>query len=206
MKNSMKNCLNKFRSPKFKSKLNNLQINNMKSLNTNIKILRKITNASIIDCKNTLLETNNSLLLARILLIKKATLRGKKKLHRKPLITTIFKYQHYNKRISVEIELSCETDFVGRNEEFTKLAKKIAGEALYGYHVDKEYINLDNAPSFGFEPTYRDDPDLIRGCYEDEDDYLIQLANKGQTTEFTILGEASRFGEIIKVKLVYSVK
>lgn len=175
-------------------------------MNSNIQILRKITNASIIDCRNALLKTNNSLLLARILLAKKATLRGKKKLHRKPLEPTNFKYEHYNKRISVAIELSCETDFVGRNEEFIKLSRKIAGDILYGYHIDKEYINLDNMPSCGFVSTYRDDPHLIQGCYEDEDNYLIQLANKGDTTEFTILDEVSRFGEIIKIKIVYSVK
>lgn len=90
-----------------------------------IKELRELTGAGIVDCRNALEEAGGDIKKAQELLRAKGIERAGKKGDREAGVGQIFAYTH-NGRIGVLVELSCETDFVAKTEDFQTLGKNIA--------------------------------------------------------------------------------
>lgn len=91
-----------------------------------LKELRAETGASILDCRNVLVEMKGDAEKAKKILAEKGKSKIGKKAGRETGEGVIASYIHSNKKIGVLIELSCETDFVAKNESFLQLAHDIA--------------------------------------------------------------------------------
>lgn len=91
-----------------------------------IKELRDLTGVSIIQCKKALEEAGGDKEKALVILRKKSGDIAAKKSDRTLGAGVIASYVHGNGNVGTMIELSCETDFVSKNEEFRALAYDIA--------------------------------------------------------------------------------
>lgn len=90
-----------------------------------IKELRELTGAGIVDCRNALEETGGDIKKAQEVLRAKGIEKAAKKGDREAGVGQVFSYTH-NGRIGVLVELSCETDFVAKTEDFQTLGKNVA--------------------------------------------------------------------------------
>lgn len=91
-----------------------------------IKELRDLTGISVMQCKKALEEAEGDKEKALAILRKKSGDIAAKKSDRELGAGVIESYIHNTKSIGALVELSCETDFVARNEEFVALARDIA--------------------------------------------------------------------------------
>lgn len=89
--------------------------------------LRDMTGAGMLDCKKALDETGGDIEKAVDYLRKKGEVKAaKKSAERTASEGIIHAYIHAGGKVGVMLQLSCETDFVARNEEFKALAHDIA--------------------------------------------------------------------------------
>ncbi len=107
----------------------------------NVKKLREMTGAGMMDAKQALAEANGDMNLAVEVLRKQGQKIAAKKSTRDVKEGFIGVYLHANGKIAASVELLCETDFVARNEEFQSLAKELAMQVaamnpLYVYPED----------------------------------------------------------------------
>ena len=91
-----------------------------------VKALRDSTGISIMQCRKALEDAGGDEEKALILLRKKGAEISAKKSDRSLGAGIVAVYLHSNNLIGSMVELSCETDFVAKNEEFIKLAHDIA--------------------------------------------------------------------------------
>ncbi|MFZ2303456.1 MAG: elongation factor Ts [Minisyncoccia bacterium] len=91
-----------------------------------IKELRELTGISVMQCKKALEEANGDKEKALLILRKKSSSIAEKKGDRELGAGVVESYIHSNKNVGAMVELSCETDFVARNEEFIAMARDIA--------------------------------------------------------------------------------
>jgi len=92
----------------------------------NIKALREETGVSIMKCKEALEEASGDMDKARGILRDISSKAAAKKADRTLGAGVVQSYIHPNNTIGVLINLSCETDYVARNEDFIALANTIA--------------------------------------------------------------------------------
>lgn len=91
-----------------------------------VKKLRTMTGAGMMDVKKTLEETDGDLQKAATLLRERGVAKAAKKADREASEGFVGSYIHHNGKIATLVELNCETDFVARTEQFQTLAKNIA--------------------------------------------------------------------------------
>ncbi len=91
-----------------------------------VKELRGMTGAGMMDCKRALTETEGDLEKAVDLLRAKGASQAAKRAEKSANEGTIGSYVHFDSRTAVIVELNCETDFVASTDEFKGLAKDIA--------------------------------------------------------------------------------
>lgn len=91
-----------------------------------IKTLRDSTGISVMQCKKALEEAKGDMEKALVILRKKGADIATKKSDRTLGAGVITSYIHSNGNVGAMIELSCETDFVAKNEGFKTLAYDIA--------------------------------------------------------------------------------
>jgi elongation factor Ts len=91
-----------------------------------IKLLRDQTGVGMGECKEALEEASNDMNLAVEILRKKGAMKAVKKTERTANEGYIASYIHPNGKIAAMVQLSCETDFVARNEDFRNLTRDIA--------------------------------------------------------------------------------
>lgn len=91
-----------------------------------IKELRDKTGISVMQCKKALEEAEGDMEKALIILKKKRSEAADKKADRVLAAGAVGSYMHNTNEVAALIVLSCETDFVSKNEEFIALAKDIA--------------------------------------------------------------------------------
>ena len=94
-----------------------------------IKELRELTGISVMQCKKALEEAEGDKEKALLILRKKSSSIAEKKGDRELGAGVVDAYIHSNKTVGTLIELSCETDFVAKNEEFIAMARDIAMHA-----------------------------------------------------------------------------
>ena len=92
----------------------------------NIKKLRGMTGAGMMDVKKTLEETDGDVDRAANLLRERGIAKASKKADREASEGFVGSYVHHNGKIATLVELNCETDFVARTEQFQELARNIA--------------------------------------------------------------------------------
>lgn len=95
-----------------------------------VKKLRELTGARILDCKKALDEADGDFDQAEKIVAKKGLARAEKHQDREAAAGFIAQYVHNNGKVGALVELRCETDFVAQNEEFKQLGKDIAMQVV----------------------------------------------------------------------------
>lgn len=91
-----------------------------------VKKLRDLTQAGMMDCKEALAEAGGDIEKAQDLLrARRKTIADKKGATRETGHGVVGTYTHMGGRIGTMVELRCETDFVARNDEFAGLLKDL---------------------------------------------------------------------------------
>ena len=90
-----------------------------------IKKLREVTGAGVVDCKKALEEAGGDFDSAKKIIFERGVIKAERKADRKTGAGLLETYIH-NGRIGVLLELRCETDFVVRSEPFRWLAHELA--------------------------------------------------------------------------------
>lgn len=91
-----------------------------------IKELREMTGAGVMDCKKALMESDGNLEKAIAYLRKLGLSKAAKKADRSANEGLIYSYIHPGSKLGVLVEVNCETDFVARTDDFQNLAKDVA--------------------------------------------------------------------------------
>jgi len=91
-----------------------------------VKKLRDITGAGMMDCKKALGETDGDLEKAVDLLRARGAAKAAKRAEKAANEGTIGSYVHFDGRTAVIVEVNCETDFVANTDDFKALAKDLA--------------------------------------------------------------------------------
>jgi len=91
-----------------------------------VKRLRELTQAGVMDCKRALDEAGGDIDKAVQLLREKGVASAAKRAERETTQGLVESYIHAGGRIGVLVEINCETDFVARTEQFKKLAHDVA--------------------------------------------------------------------------------
>ena len=92
----------------------------------NVKALRELSGAGVMDCKRALEESDGDLEKASALLRERGQVAAAKRAGREAREGLVSSYIHTGGRIGVLIEVNCETDFVARTDQFQKLVREIA--------------------------------------------------------------------------------
>lgn len=108
-----------------------------------IKELREVTGAGLLDCKKALIETNGDLEKAITFLREKGMAKAAKRVDRETKEGRVFTYVHSNGKIGVIVELNCETDFVAKNEGFDEIGKEIC---LQIAAANPSYLAINDVP------------------------------------------------------------
>ena len=112
-----------------------------------VKELRDATGVSVMQCKKALEEAGGDMGKALVILKKRSSAIAEKKADRALGAGTIQAYIHGNKTVGALVHLSCETDFVAKNEEFIALAYDIAMQvaATNPVFLTKEDITTESS-------------------------------------------------------------
>jgi elongation factor Ts len=91
-----------------------------------IKKLREATGAGILNCRTALQETGNDFEKAVDFLREKGLAAARKRAGREASEGYVELYSHGDGRVGVMVEVNCETDFVGRSQDFRKFTHEVA--------------------------------------------------------------------------------
>ncbi|MGB4834437.1 MAG: translation elongation factor Ts [Candidatus Moraniibacteriota bacterium] len=109
-----------------------------------VKALREKTGGGIVEVKKALDEANGDEAKAIEILKKRGEAKALKKTGRTAAEGIVVSYIHSNKRVGTLLTLLCETDFVGRNEEFQELAHDLA---MHVTAMAPGYIHPEDVPA-----------------------------------------------------------
>ena len=111
-----------------------------------IKALRELTGAGIMDCKRALEQAGGDLEGAQRVLREMGVASAAKKASRETNEGLVESYIHSGGRIGALVELNCETDFVARTDDLKDLAHNIAMQvaAMSPIYVDEGDIPDDD--------------------------------------------------------------
>lgn len=96
------------------------------AVSEDLKALRDATGVSIMQCKKALEEAGGDMEKAKVILRKASAAIATKKADRELGAGVAAAYVHAGGTVVGAVILACETDFVSKNEEFSKLAYDIA--------------------------------------------------------------------------------
>jgi len=94
-------------------------------MSDDIKKLREITGAGVMDCQRALKEAGGDFDKAISFIHKRGEIIFQKRKERLTGAGVLKSYIH-NGRVGVLLDIRCETDFVGRGEDFQNLANEVA--------------------------------------------------------------------------------
>ncbi|HEY7268309.1 MAG TPA: translation elongation factor Ts [Dehalococcoidia bacterium] len=118
-----------------------------------IRELRELTSAGVMDCKRALEHSNGDVKGAIAYLAEQGIAAAAKRSERETGQGVIESYVH-NGRVGVLVEVNCETDFVARTEDFQKLAREVALQIAglpWTLAVSEEQLPADFQPVAGQE-------------------------------------------------------
>ncbi len=110
-----------------------------------VRELREKTGAGMMDCKQALTEASGDMEKAIDVLRKKGLKNVSKRAEKVAAEGVVFCYTHPGSRVAVMLELNCETDFVGRGDDFKNLAKDVAMHIAWSAprFVRREEVSAD---------------------------------------------------------------
>lgn len=107
-----------------------------------VKALRDRTGAGMMDCKAALAETGGDVEKAIELLRVKGQASAAERSGRATGEGVVSSYIHATGKVGVLVEVLCETDFVGRSDEFRDFAREIAVH-IAGASPPPQYVSKD---------------------------------------------------------------
>lgn len=105
-----------------------------------VKELRTSTGAGMMDCKKALVEADGDMAKATDILREKGLSQAAKKASRIAAEGAVASYISEDGKTGVIVEVNCETDFVGHNENFQALASDIAKQIVISNPSDVEAL------------------------------------------------------------------
>jgi elongation factor Ts len=155
-----------------------------------VKKLRDMTGAGMMDAKKALTESDSDFDSAVKYLREKGLADSKKRADKEANQGTIGDYIHYQQDRAVSgvlVELACETDFVAKSEEFKDAANQIA---MHIAAMKPIYLNIENIP----DAKLAEEKDIIIKQSENEGKpaEVIDKIVEGRITSFykdTVLNE-----------------
>ena len=107
-----------------------------------IKKLRELTDAPMMDCKKALVDAAGDIEKAKEELLKRGAAQAQKKAERVANEGLVAGYIHAGGKIGVLVEVNSETDFVARNPKFGELTRDLAMHiaAMSPQYVDRESV------------------------------------------------------------------
>lgn len=109
-----------------------------------IKELRRVTSASVSDCRRALKDAGGDVKKAMELLRKRGLEMAEKKQDRIAKEGRVEAYVHLGNKIGVLLEVNSETDFVARNSDFAQFTKDIAMQIAA---CSPAYIRREDVPT-----------------------------------------------------------
>jgi elongation factor Ts len=146
-----------------------------------VKRLREVTGAPMMECKRALEEAHGEFEEAIVVLRKRGQATAAKKAGRTATQGLVGSYVHPGAQIAVIVEVNCESDFVARTEDFKQLVHDLAMQICA---TDPRYVRKEDVP-----------PDVL----EREKDVLrAQAAESGKApavVERMVVGRLAKFYE-----------
>lgn len=109
-----------------------------------VKELRELTGAGMMECKKVLEETNGDREKATELLRERGVVKAAKKAGRIAAEGLVESYIHGDGRIGVLVEVNIETDFAAKNPEFREFVKDVAMQIAAN---KPEYVKREDVPA-----------------------------------------------------------
>lgn len=109
-----------------------------------VKQLREKTNAGMMDCKRALEEAGGDLAKGETILRTKGIASASKKASRATKEGIVASYIHLQGKVGVLVEVNCETDFVGKNENFRSFVKDITLHIAAAHPL---YVSREDVPA-----------------------------------------------------------
>ena len=109
-----------------------------------VRELRELTGAGMMECKRVLEETNGDKEKASELLRERGVVKAAKKAGRIAAEGLVESYIHGDGRIGVLVEVNIETDFAAKNPEFREFVKDIAMQIAA---TKPEYVKREEVPA-----------------------------------------------------------
>lgn len=113
-----------------------------------VKELRDRTGAGMMDCKGALKECEGNTEKAIDYLREKGLAKAAKKAERSAKDGRVFSYIHNNFKVGTLLELSSETDFVAKTDEFQELGREIA---MHIAAANPLYLTPEDVPAEDLE-------------------------------------------------------
>ncbi len=149
-----------------------------------VKALRDATGISVSECKRALDASDGDMEKATALLREKSHGLSAKKADRVLKAGAIQSYIHATGTVGVLVELSCETDFVGKNDEFKTLARDIAVHvAAMNPETIKKERDDQSAELVLLEQPYVKNPEITVGSLIEES--IQKFGEKIEITRFS---------------------
>ena len=129
-----------------------------------VKKLRDMTGAGMMDAKKALSESNGDFDNAVKYLREKGLADSKKRADKEANQGTIGDYIHFQQDRAVAgvlVELACETDFVAKSDEFKNVAKQVA---MHIAALKPEFLDVEDVPSERIE----EEKEIIKKQSENE--------------------------------------
>jgi elongation factor Ts len=144
-----------------------------------VKQLRDITGAGIMDCRKALDEAGGDFEKAQEILKEKSLAMAAKRAEREASEGVIELYSHGNGRVGVMVEVNSETDFVARSAEFRNFAHEIA---LQIAATSPRYVSENNIP----EAVLEEERQMARkrAAEEGKPENIIERIVEGRLTKF----------------------
>jgi elongation factor Ts len=187
-----------------------------------IKALRERTGLSVMDCKHALEQAEGDMEKALLILRKKSSAAAAKKSTRTLGAGVVQAYIHASQDVGAMVLLSCETDFVAKNEEFKTLAHNIA---MHATATNPEFVSRTQVTEEAtakakqlFEEEAKDKPEDKRAAIVEgklnaylQDRVLLEqpyIKNPELTIQGLVEQAVQKFGERIEVSecVRFSVK
>jgi|TARA_B110000263_G_scaffold169048_1_gene147252 elongation factor Ts len=150
-----------------------------------VKSLREKTGAGIMDSKRALEEVDGDEAKAVDILREKGLASAAKRAGRATSEGVIESYIHSGGRVGALVQLSSETDFVARTDEFSELARELAMQVAA---MNPKYVDRDSVPEDAGEVG--DDELLMEQAY---------IRDPGQTVGDLVKVLAGKTGENVHV-------
>lgn len=179
-----------------------------------VKELRDKTSLSIMQCRKALEEAGGDMEKAIVILQKNSSAIAEKKSDRTLASGAIASYIHGAGTVGAIVELSCETDFVAKNEDFKKLAYDLAMQVAA---TDPQFLKMEDitpdvkrAAIEVFQSEVEGKPEELKekilegklNAYFGEKTLLNQtfIKNPDLTVKDLITGATQKFGERIEIR------